>query len=323
MKALKIIFTTFCLVLWAGSTHAALVRVAYSAISGSMTVLWATHEMGLFKQQGLDTQLLYIGGGTVATQSLIGGDVQFVRLGANSVIQASLRGGDLKMICNTLNTLVFSLISKPELTSPKDLKGKKVGLTRLGGSTDYALDLLLKKWGLRKGQDVAVIQTGGMPQLLGALAAGAVDAGVISPPTSIQAVKLGMRELVDFADLGINYAASPVATTQSILTKQRDMALRFVRAYSEGIHRVLTDREGTIKVLAKYTKEKDSRILSEIYGIYGIKRLDKIPYVKLEGVEEVLRSEVQGGENARASDFVDNRLVSDLEHEGLFRKLYP
>ena len=172
MKNLKLSFATICgLILWAASAHAVQIRVAYSAISGSMTVLWVAHEQGLFKRQGLETELLYIGGGTVVTQALIGGDVQFVRLGAASVIQASLRGAELKMISNTVNTLIFSLISKPEIRSTKDLRGKKIGLTRFGGSTDYALDLVLNKSGLRKGQDLAVIQTGGMPQLLGALAA--------------------------------------------------------------------------------------------------------------------------------------------------------
>src|SRR4029077_18772517 len=92
----------------------------------------------------LDVQLLYIGGGSVVTQALLGGDVQFVRLGANAIIQSSLRGANLKMIANTINTLVFSLMSRPEIQAAKDLKGKKVGVTRLGGSTDFALELALK-----------------------------------------------------------------------------------------------------------------------------------------------------------------------------------
>ena len=192
------------------------------------------------------------------------------------VINASLRGADLVLIGNTGNSLVFSVMSRPEIKQPAQLRGKKVGVTRLGGSTDWALDAALKHWNIERGQ-IAVIQTGGMPQLLGALSAGAVDAGVLSPPTSILALKMGMRELVDFADTGIVYAASPVATTQSVLSKQRDLAVRFVRAYSEGIHRVTTDPEGTMKIVAKYTKEKDPAVLAELYRIYGVKHLDKIP----------------------------------------------
>jgi len=288
-----------------------------------MGPLWMAQDLGLFNRQGLDVQLLYIGGGSVVTQALIGGDVQFVRLGASAVMQASLRGADLKMIANTINRLVFSLMSKPEIQSPSDLRGKKIGVTRLGGSTDFALDLALKKWSLRRGADVAVIQTGGMPQLLGAITTGSVDAGVISPPTNLTASKMGLKELVDFGDLPILYPNSPLATTQAYLDKNRDVALRFLRAYSEGIYRVKTDRETTLKIYGKYTKVQDPEILAELYRIYGIKHLERIPYVKQEAVEEVLRSEMKTGTAANAADFINNGLVAELEREGLFRKLYP
>src|ERR1043165_590126 len=112
--------------------HAEPVRVAYSSISGAMGPLWAASDFGLFKKHGLDVQLLYIGGGSVVTQALIGGDVQFVRLGASAVMQASMRGIEIKMIANTINRLVFTLMAKPELKSPAHLRGKTIGVTRLG-----------------------------------------------------------------------------------------------------------------------------------------------------------------------------------------------
>jgi NitT/TauT family transport system substrate-binding protein len=317
--ALSLIYP-FCL----GSVYGAgaPVRVAYSAISGAMGPLWVAHDHGIFNRHGLDVQLLYIGGGSVATQALIGGDVQFVRLGANSVIQASLRGAGLKMIGNTINTLVFSLMARPEVQTATDLKGKKIGVTRLGGSTDFALDLALKKWGLKRGSDVAVIQTGGMPQLLGAITGGIVDAGVVSPPTNLSAAKFGLKELVDFGEIGIVYPNSPLATSQQFLEKNRSTALRALRAYSEGIHRVRTDKDGTMRVLARYTKVNDPEILEELYRIYGVKYLEPIPRVRLDGVEEVLRSEVKTATGAKASDFVDNSLVAELEQQGLFQTLY-
>jgi NitT/TauT family transport system substrate-binding protein len=304
------------------AAHAQPVQIAYSAISGAMAPLWVAQDYGLFQRQGLQVQLLYIGGGSVVMQALLGGDVQFVRLGANAVIQASIRGANLKMIANTIDSLVFSLMSRPEIQSVKDLKGKKVGVTRLGGSTDFALELALRKWGLRRGADVAVLQTGGMPQLLGAITGGVVDAGVISPPTNLTAAKLGLKELVDFGEIGIAYPNSPLATTQLFLDKNRSTALRVLRAYSEGIHRVRTDREGTIKVLAKYTKVQDPDILAELYRIYGAKYLERIPKVKLEAVDEVLRSEVKSATPVKAADFVDNSLVAELEQQGLFQALY-
>jgi NitT/TauT family transport system substrate-binding protein len=303
------------------SGAAAPVRVAYSAISGAMGPLWAAQDLGIFSRHGLDVQLLYIGGGSVATQALLSGDVQFVRLGANAVVQASLRGADLKMIANTINRLVFTLMSKPEITSAAELRGKRIGVTRLGGSTDFALDLALKKWGLRRGTDVAVLQTGGMPQLLGAIKGGTIDAGVISPPTNLQAQKFGLKELVDFGDLDILYPNSPLAATQTYVTKNRDLALRFLRGYSEGIHRVKTDRETTMRIFSKYTAVKDPEILGELYRIYALKHLERIPFVNPESVDAILQTEVKAG-SAKPADFIDNSLIAEIEREGFFRQLY-
>jgi NitT/TauT family transport system substrate-binding protein len=302
-----------------GAVKAESITMAYSAISGAMAPLWVAQDELIFKKNGLDVRLLYIGGGAVATSALLAGDVQFVRLGANAVIQASIMGADLKIIANTINTLVFSLMVKPEIQSSSDLKGKRIGLTNRGGSTDFALDLALKKWGLERGRDVQIFYTGGMPQLLGALTAGQLDGGVISPPTNLRALKLGLKELVDFGDLGITYLNSPLATTSSFIKSNRDVVLRMLRAYYHGIQRVRTDKETAIRVLAKYTKVQDPDILAELYRIYGVKFLTPVPYVSLEGAIEVLRSLGKNAETAKASEFIDNSLLKDLEREGLFR----
>lgn len=317
-----VLLTLFLSFFAVAPSGAASVRIAYSSISGAMGPLWVAYDMGMFKRHGIDVQLLYIGGGSVVMQSLLGGDVQFVRLGANAIVQASRRGANLKIIANTINTLVFSLMARPEIQTAKDLKGKKFGVTRLGGSTDFALDLALKRWGFKRGSDVAVIQTGGMPQLLGAITSGIVDAGVVSPPTNLSAAKLGLKELVDFGEIGIVYPNSPLATTQDYLDKNRNTALQVLRAYAEGIHRVKTDKQGTMKVLGRYTKVNDPEILAELYRIYGVKYLEPIPKVRLDAVEEVLRSEVKTAAGAKASDFVDNSLVTELEQQGLFQSLY-
>ncbi|MPZ75770.1 MAG: PhnD/SsuA/transferrin family substrate-binding protein [Deltaproteobacteria bacterium] len=318
---IAVIMTSSQLFLSIEPSSAAPVRVAYSAISGAMGPLWVAHDLGIFSRHGVDVQLLYVGGGSVVMQTLLSGDVQFVRVGANAAVQASLRGAELKMIANTINRLVFSLMSRPEIKSSADLKGKKIGVTRLGGSTDFALDLALKKWGLRRGTDVAVIQTGGMPQLLGAITGGNIDAGVISPPTNLQALKLGLKELVDFGDLEIPYPNSPIAATQNYLTKNRDLTLRFLRGYSEGIHRVKTDRESTLRIFSKYTRVKDPEILAELYRIYGVKHLERIPFVNSDAVNTVLEAEAKTG-SAKAADFIDNSFISEIEREGLFRQLY-
>jgi len=298
-------------------------RIAYSAINGAQAPLWVAVDENIFKRHGLNVELIYIGGGSVVTNALISRDVQLARLGPNSVIQASLKGANLKMIANTVNTLVGSLMAKPAIRSPKDLIGKKIGVTRLSGNTDYALEFVLRKYNLQRNKDVAVLQTGGLPQLLAALVAGSVDAGLLTPPSNLQAIKLGLRELVDVSSLGMPYPNSVVATNGNYIAGNRKVLLRFVRAYSEGIARVSKDRAATMKAFIKYTKEQDPAILGELYQLYGVKQLEKIPYVRTEAVEEVLRTEGIKPGSVDPTSFVDNSLVSELESEGFYRKLYP
>ncbi len=311
--------------MWFG-THrvdAAPIRVGYSAIGGAMTPLWVTQESEFFKGEGLEVELLYIPGGSVLIQAMLGGDVQFSFGPSIPVINASLRGSDLVLIANTANTMIFSIVVRPDIRRPADLKGKKVGVTRLGGSTEVALDVALKKWGLQKVRDVTLLQTGGMPESVAALSSGALEAAVLSPPSNTRAVHLGMREMVDIGQLGIVYLNSPVSTTRSLIRSNRDLALRFLRAFSRGLHRLRTDKDFSLKVLSKYTKVGDAAILGELYQVYGVKYSgDRIPYVRPDGVDTILKGmESKEAKNARPADFVDNSLLQELEKSGWFRGL--
>jgi NitT/TauT family transport system substrate-binding protein len=303
----------------ASSVQAEKIRIAYSAISGVQLPLWVAQDKGLFKRHGLDTDLLYIGGGSVVVQAMLGGEVQFARASAPGIVQASLRGADLVMIANTVNTLVYSVMTRPDVKTPEDLRGKKFGVTRLGGGTDFVVALLSKKWGFQRGKDFTVFQTGGMPQLLTAVQTGIVDAGIISPPSNLQGLKLGLKELVDVSDLGIIFVNSPLSTRRSFIKNHRDVVLRTLRAYCEGIQQGRTDKDSAIKILARNARVEDPEILQELYRIYGSRHLERIPYVKAEGLEEILSTMGKEAANAKAAEFVDNSLLKELEQQGMFR----
>lgn len=306
----------------ATTVKAAPLRVAYSAISGAMSSLWVAQEGGYFKREGLDVELLYIGGGSLLIQSMISGDVPFAYGPSVPVINASLRGADLVLVGNTGNSLVFSIMTRPELKQPANLKGKRVGVTRLGGSTDWALDAALKQWGLER-REITVIQTGGMPEGLAGLMAGVFDAVVLSPPSNFRAVKAGMHELVDVGQLKIVFPNTPVSTTQSFIKGNRDSALRFMRGFSQGLNRLRNDKEFSMKVLSKYTKVTDTETLGQLHHTYGVRYSgDRIPYVRAEGVDEILkRTPGKEAREAKAGDFVDNSLLKDLEQSGWFKTL--
>jgi len=307
--------------LLARAVDAAPMRIAYSAISGAMSTLWVAQEGGYFKREGLDTELLYIGGGSLLIQSMLSGEVPFAYGPSVPVINASLRGSDLVLIGNTGNALVFSIMSRPEIKQPANLKGKKVGVTRLGGSTDWALDAASKQWGVERGRDIVVIQTGGMPEGLAALLAGALDAVVLSPPSNFRAMKAGMHELADVGQLGIIFPNTPLSTTRSFIKSNRETALRFLRGFTQGWLRLRTDKEFSMKVLSKYTKVADPETLAQLHQTYGVRYSgDRIPYVRAEGVDEILkRTPGKEAKEAKAGEFIDNSLLRELEQSGWFR----
>lgn len=308
----------------ASAAFGATVQVAYSAISGAMAPLWVAQEGDFFRREGLEAELLYIGGGSLLIQSMLGGNVQLAYGPSVPVINASLRGSDLVLIANTGNAMVFSIMSGPEIKNPRELRGKKIGVTRLGGSTDLALDFALRKWGIQRARDVAVLQTGGMPESLAGLSSRTLDAAVLSPPNNFKAKKLGLFELVDIGQLGIVFPNTPLSTRKSFIRSDHETVLKFLRAFSQGLNRLRTDREFSIKVLSKYTKVTDPDILSELYQVYGVRYTgDPIPYVRLEGVDGILkRIEAKEVQEAKSGDFVDNDLLKELEQSGFFRRLH-
>jgi ABC-type nitrate/sulfonate/bicarbonate transport system substrate-binding protein len=180
----------------------------------------------------------------------------------------------------------------------------------------------LQQWGLER-RDLTVIQTGGMPEGLAGLMAGVFDAVVLSPPSNFKAAQAGMNELVDVGQLKIIFPNTPLSTTESFVRSNRDTALRFMRGFTQGLHRLRTDKDFSIKVLSKYTKTGDTDTLAQLHQTYGVRYSgDRIPYVRAEGVEEILkRIPGKDARDAKAAAFFDNSLLKDLEQSGWFKTL--
>ena len=298
---------------------AASLRIAYSSISGAMLPLWVAKDKKLFEKHGVDVEVTYIRG--VAIEAMLAGEIQFVRASPPAVVRSTLRGADLAIIANTINVAVFSMMTKPEIRKPEDLKGKKIGVTNLGDSPDLVLSLLLERWGLQRNKDVTILGIrGGMPELLISVAKGFVDGGMISAPSNLRGIKMGLRELVDAADYGIPYVNSPLSTRRSFIKSNRDTVLRILRAYYEAVQETRNDKNSALKILAKYVRVDDPEILAEVYRSYGQNHLQKSISVDLEGVKGLLKGLGNEAAGANPSSFVDASLVQDLEREGFFQQ---
>lgn len=301
------------------------INAAFSAITGAHSGLWVAKERGLFEKYGLDVDLKDIASGSTAVQALVAGELQFAQTGGGPVVSASIAGGDLALIAGTINVLVFSLYARPEIKTVEDLKGKAVAAGQKGTVGDFVARYTLKKFGVEPDREVTIMGSGGPPERLAALLSGGVQAAVIGPPTTLQAKRNGMRELVNITDLAIPYPQNQIAVKRQYLASNQEIVRNFLKAVVEGIAVAKKDRDFTIKVIGKYSKTEDKEILEEAYDAHVPKALPAVPYPTKEAVQAVideLVSSVPQAKDAKPEQFIDSRLLKELEDSGFVKTLY-
>ena len=299
------------------------IPVAYSAISATQTGLYVTKETGLFEKNGLNVDIIYVAGGTRISQALIAGEFP-VSLAGGAIVNANLAGGDIVVVGGVVNVPSFYVYVHPSIKKPEDLKGKTLGITTYGSSTDFTLRYLVRKWGLEPDRDVRIIQAGGQPEILAGMQAGAFQGGNLSSPGDFRAKKLGFTLLADFAKVGLDYPTVSLVSTRSYVKKDPATVKQFIIAYSEGVHRLFTDKELGMKIIAKYTRTQDREVLESSYA-YATNFIEKTPRLPLKGLETILEQMAATNPKAKqhkAEDFVDASFYNELEKSGFFKNLW-
>jgi NitT/TauT family transport system substrate-binding protein len=292
-----------------GQVKGASVRVAYSALSAGIGVLWLTHEQGIFRKHGLQSNLVYMRSGTTAAQALLAGEIEFGHLSPAPMMAAWAQGGDIVWVATTIHQMVFTLITDASIAKPVDLKGKKIGITRIGSASDLALRTALESLGLAP-KDVAVLSMGGIPDILSGMKAGAVNGGILSPPTSTAARDLGYRALVHIPDLGKEFTFSGIAAKRGFVQARPEIVRSFTTALADGARTYKEDSRAAVSVLRKYMRA-DDRILEGGYKEYDA-AISSPPYPGLKALEAVRDSLIDSTPQLKQLDlkkFVDDRFV--------------
>lgn len=311
------------LALLSGPLYAADKLVAdYGGHAGFQSTIWVAKDLKIFDKYGLDVEVIMITGSARSVAALMGGSTQFATGSVVGPLAAVTRGSDIKLIAASYNKFPYAIVVRPEIRTPKDLRGKKINILNFGGSNDLALQLAFKEWGLKL-SDAQVVIGGDAPTRMGALMAGLMDATILSPPHLTIAVKAGYRVLADMGEMSANFTQSSLYVKGSALKEHRDRTKRFVRAYAEAIHVVKTDPERTMKVFAHRMRVDDPETVRSTYE-YFAPRFSQPPRVNLSGVRDTLS--FYAGQNAdfknrKPEEFVDHSLLDELEKEGFFKKL--
>ncbi len=299
--------------------------IGWSAIAGSQAPFWITKEAGLFEKNGLDVTMIYVDGGSKATQALMSGDMPIAQVGGNAPVVARLRGADITLIAGLLNVLAYSMVVAPEIKKPEDLKGKKLSVSRFGSNSDYATRKILLKWGLKPDVDVAVLQIpGGQPARMAAIQSKVVHGMVAQPPVTNLARKLNLNIIAEPEDFGGAYPTTPVASRLSYIREKRDTVRKFTRALLEGIHLYKTNKDFSKKVIGKYVKTNDNDALEDSYQYFS-RLVPQKPYPSVDAVKEALAELGEKDPKARAAkpeDFVDLSLIKEFDDNGFIDGLY-
>jgi len=223
----------------------------HSARTMSQSMPWIADEVGLFKKYDLEFQLVFISSAAMVTAAMLSGDGEVAITGAESITRAFAQGvTELIFIASAKNTLTHSILGKAEIKRPEDLKGKKLGLTRLGSNSHYFVIQALRKYGMEP-TEVNFIQTSGQTENLAALFSGAVDAATMTGPSGgARAISQGFRYVVYGPDLHIPFAAATLVARRSSIRTRGPVIERFVRVMAEAVKIMFTDKELTYKVLA-------------------------------------------------------------------------
>jgi NitT/TauT family transport system substrate-binding protein len=295
-------------------------RVAWTSFASNMSGTWVAQEEGLFRKNGLEVELVHIPSTSRAIQVMLAGELQYTYMDGRTAVQATLKGADAVIVTGVANRLVFSFMARPEIKSFNQLKGKKIGITRLGSSTHSVTLWVMNKYGL-KPEEYQLLQLVDVPNIFTAIAAGQIDAGALSPPTNFRARKAGLSELIDLSKDGPEYVSVAIGSTRSFIKANEEMTRRFVRGYSEGVQLLKANKAVGIRAIQKYARIKDPEILEATYG-EARAYIETTPYVTRKGMETII-SELTPTEpkakGARPEDFLDTRFVAQLEKDGFYR----
>lgn len=315
----------FAALLWSVSADAQTIKIniGYSAISGDALPAWIAKDAGIFEKNGLDAQLVFFTGGTTAVMALVSADTPIAQLAGPAVVNSVMAGSDSALIAGGVTSLNYYLLSRSEIKTPEQLKGGTVAISRFGSASDFIARYALSKIGLTPGKDVTLVQIGSTTARVDATLTGRVQATVVNPPASIIAQKRGMNVLADLPKLGLVYQHTAAATTKKYIREHPDIVRRYVRSQLEAVHRIYTDKEASIRALARFigrTVERD--VLEKTWeNLLSESVLPKKQYPSVEGLKTILASEPKG-KSFKPEDFFDATFVREFDQSGFTDGLY-
>lgn len=295
-----------------------------SAPSIAMALPWFAEEARLYSKYDLDFDLVYIASSGIVTAAMSGGNGSVAIVGGEGPIRAYLGGNtDFVFIGSVKNVLTHSIMGKPDIKRPEDLKGKRIGVGRIGGNAHYFTQYGMRQKGLDPLKEANLIQTGGAPETFLALSTGAVDAASLTTPQDTRAAFLGYNYVIDGRELRPPYVATGFVTLRSVIAKRAKVVSQFMRAMAESLKIMRTDRALAFRLMAKKIGLTDRKVFDAAYTA-EMKvlepRLDIKPIAIQATLDEIAKTDPRA-KQVKAEQLIDRRFLDEMERDGTFDRL--
>ena len=304
------------------------VRFTYAPLSASGFLWFIAKDAGYFEKNRLDVDMYFEGASPIMVQSILAGENQVAGGLGPTVVTNVLQGGDVIPVACITHTFTTPMYVQPSITSLQQLRGKKVGVSRIGAVSHLTADAILRR--ARVG-DVTIIQTGGIPESMAAMMTGNVDGAMVNPPNNIILREKGFREMVggkQLKEMNLRFPENGVMAKRTWAEKNSDVVKRFIKSLAESLKRMHDDKEFAIKSLSKYTKVTDAKSLEESYrwGMDSFFKDFKTPPEAMRLMVDQLASsrmiDPNLAQKTPLTAYYENRYVEELEKEGFFKKLW-
>ena len=303
------------------------IRMGLSSVSALHSAVWVAEQKGLFRKHGIEAEVIVTGqGAATGISALLANDIQVVASAGDALVASTLQGADTVMIAGVVNKGLQRIMARSEIKTTAELKGKKIGVTRIGAVSHSVLLMMLPRWKMSV-NDVQVMQLGSSPNMLAALDRGGIDAAVLTIPSMFVAEDRGYRVLADMGDTDIYYLHTMIATTRNYVKSNRDRVTRFLKGYLEGLAFVKQNKKESIDIVRKKLQlgAEQTRNLERSIELLNAKYYESVPYPSLRGVETVLGFVEKDNPKAKGADpksFVDDSLLREIEQSGFIKNLY-
>ena len=300
------------------------ITAAYTSIAAAYAPFWVAKDKGFFDKYNFEARLIYMRGTVPTTAALANSELDFVQSGASPFIPFAAKGGDVLLLgCLANKVIDYVLIAHPSISRIEQLRGKPIGISRVGDQTHHYVREILKRYGINI-RDVRLVQTGLQPERVAALRQGLTVASILNRPNNLVLEKEGYKRLLDIEDLNIPAGVRCLITTRKVLKAKPAMVENFAMAWLEAIRFIFTQKRETKQVISKYTRNTDDVQLEEAWQSLTA-QTEIPPYVsvsQLQGQTNMMAEDQPDLGRFEAKQMVDNSVIKKLEDSGWIKKLF-